>query len=159
MAINLTDAKFGAEPVEKEVYVMGVKSVNARVSKNTGNMYLSVSASILEGPSAGFRINFPNYSFLIYDATGQGRTGEWVIRTRNLMAKIMGIDPQEITTLPSEEGEIVDSMKEMLNATFEAEAEWQDPEGEYPGRWFVGKVVGHVDESTVVPPDWDSFFN
>lgn len=158
MAINLLDKEVMLDPIAGESYVWRVSNVFSVQSKNSGNVYLSVEAEIVEGPSAGFSARFPAYTFMLIDAENT-KTAMWIRRSVSLMAFIIGVSIKEIPDIPNEEGEYTESMKMLLNSMFEAEAVWQEPRGEYEGSWAIGNVQAHVDPEDVVQPDWASFSN
>jgi hypothetical protein len=156
MPINLADAQIG-NPLEEGIdYIWRVTGISAKQSQ-AGNLRLAVSCSVVEGDSVGQAASFPAYAFMIYDANG-AKTGQWINRTRFLLAKILGVEKDDIKDLPSSEGDVSDSMELVLNALFEAPAVWQEPQGEYPGRWFVGDVIRPVMNDEIAPPDWAAFF-
>jgi hypothetical protein len=139
MPINLTDAQMGG-PLEEGInYVWRITSVSAVESK-AGNLRLNVMASVVEGPSAGQTAAFPGYEFMLNDRNGPDGPLRFN-KTMNLMTKILGVERSEIKDIPSGPGDVSDSMALLLNAHFEAPAMWQPPEGEYAGRWFVGRVI------------------
>ncbi len=156
MPVNLTDAAIG-QPLEEGIsYTWRITAV-AAVKSKAGNLRLDVSAAIADGPSVGQVAKFPAYAFMIYDAV-HGRTAQWIDKTRSLIARIVGVEKRDITDIPSSEGDHSESMDLLLNAMFEAPAEWQPPQDGWDGRWYVGRVVRSVQAEEVVPPDWAAFF-
>jgi hypothetical protein len=156
MPINLADAQIGQPLKEGIDYIWRIAAVSAKDSK-AGNLLLNVMASVVEGESVGQVASFPAYAFMIYDASGV-KTAQWIDQTRGLIARIVGVEKEEIIDLPSHAGDTSESMELLLNSLFEAPANWQPPEGDYAGRWFVGRVIRPVMSDEVAPPDWAEFF-
>lgn len=160
--LDLTATEVGTAPQEKVSYVWRVSSVACRKSNDNDNLRLDMKATIVGGPSAGFEARFP--ILMLYDSTGQGRTGQWIGRAKVTLGKILG-DPSLVTDLPSSEGEVTPMMKELINAFFEAPAVFVGEQTNkstgqvYDARWEVGRVIGPADPSAVVETDWSAYFN
>jgi hypothetical protein len=79
------------------------------------------------------------------------------------LGKILG-SPDEVTDLPSKDGEVTPMMKKLINAYFEGTVRYvkeqtNEKNGQvYEARWEVGRVFGPADANTVVDTDWSEFF-
>ncbi len=159
--IDMSTTDVGQEPQEKVTYTCRVSGVACRKSNDNDNLRLDMRATIVEGPSTGFEARFPVQ--MLYDSTGQGRTGQWLARVSLLIKKILG-DPDYRVLLPTAEGEITPTMKELINAYFAAPFVYipektDDRTGRtYEGHWEVGRVLGPANPADIVEIDWTEVF-
>lgn len=157
MAINLEDFEFGKELVDGQVYVWRVTSVRPRVTKNGKTLRLNVGAAVAEGPSTGVEAYFPGYAFKVLDLDNPKNNASVWPRLFRDISKLTGIAVADLPKdLPEEENEATELVKEMLGKCFTAEAEWQEPQNGYDGKFQVGRVIDNVPEEDVIAPDFDA---
>jgi hypothetical protein len=168
MPVDLTELEFGADPVEGEQYVWRVSGIFATATSKGDKLRLVISATIVDDiPQAGYEASFPAYLF-IYDDIALTLTE----KKRKLyaplvkdLARMTGIDTQEIRgqlVLPSfedvEAGERnTDFTQNLLNTTFEASAKWQEPSGEWEGRWQINRDYHFVPTNYALDTDEETY--
>jgi hypothetical protein len=163
MAIDLTDLEFGEDPEESTKYLWRISSVFAKETKDQKSLRLAMSATIVdEGPQAGFEAQFPAYLFKheVYDMPVSQKKREIYAPFLKDLARLVGESVSELrqrAVLPGEEGERTDFIDDLTNVVFEASAKWQDPQGQYEGRWFVGRDFYAASADQIITDDEQAF--
>jgi hypothetical protein len=160
MAINLSDLGIGGELVHEQVYLLRVKSVYAVTSQSSGNLRLKVVAQVAEGPAMGNDVEFPGYMFGLGGSaiTANDRIRKY-INTAQQLARVGGGGHQNWGSLPTEPGEVTESMTNLLGSLFEAQVIYQPATDEWRDKWLINDkaVIRPVDESELTE-DWSGFF-
>ena len=163
MAIDTSTMNFGEDPTNGQEYIWRITGVFVNKSKNTGSLYISMNATISDGPSMGVQARVP--MIMLYQPAKKEKTKQYIVEATQKLAKFLGISPNEVV-LPSKERERTETIDALLNSLFVAKAKWQ-PESQdansgrtYPAYWETGFPLRAVQETELEggDDDFSSFF-